>query len=1202
MPAQPPNILFAFADDWGRYASAYRPIEGDNTPNAVLSTPHFDRIAREGALFSNAFVPAPSCTPYHSMLAAGYNALLYTLLLLCLAHPALADEPTLARVSFWIDAQQQQAFARAYDAEVVPLLKERGLIPSAIPTRTAVDGIFSRLWVAADAAAVSAAIQTLSKDPVWLGMVERLSTSFATSEADSTLRYHFGHYSTPAGLGTVSEAGPGIRHGAWRNFDDEDGLGGSAYAVMQDKQGRIWLGYDGALVYDGAQCRAYSRDDGLAANSVHAIHQDTIGNFWFATEEGISHYDGQRFETYTVEDGLTDNNVSSILEDRHGHLWFTTGHFWSRQGRGVSRYDGEKFQNFTSSDGLGADLVWAAAEDRHGHIWFATEAGMSRYDGEDFKTFTAADGLASHSFYSVIEDSEGQLWFGSGRQGVSRYDGEKFVSIAQLSTEGKLPLHPVRAIVEDRQGYLWFGLDGGGISRYDGKEIKTYDTSDGLGATQVQAMIESREGHLWITSWAGGISRYDGLILTNFADDEVMGHGGVKSLGQDTDGDIWLGGLDGRVIRYDGERFEVLADLKSAIFYILQDGRGDMWFATFGNGLTRYDGKNFKTFTSEDGLSSNSLLSLYEERDGTLWIGTYGSGLMRYDGKDFVRFTTRDGLPNDSVFSIYQDTAGLIWIGTIGGVSRYDGEHFSTFDEFPALRHHITEIVQDPAGRMWFAIWGGDPDIVYLEGPDFATITAVDTLKNTAAHRLLRDSKGHWWFSDFGGGVHRFDGTVLASMKRRDGLTDDAIQQVLEDRHGNFWIASSGGINRYRPSEQPPTIRIVAISADSLYASPRQISIASTQDLIRIQFKGGSLTTAPDKFIYRYQLKGYDPEPITTRETEVVYNDLPVGNYTFEVNAVDRDLNYSTAPAQVEVVVHWPYRLLALWCGLALALCGLLVASVSAVRRRRAFLREQQARLQAQEALNRELEEELQMAHDLQMGLMPTQSPQIKGLDMAGRCIPANHVGGDFFQYFQQDGRLTLCLADVTGHAMEAAVPVMMFSGILESEIKYDYTLIDLYTHLNQTLHRKLNNRTYVCFCMGTFDIATRSFRMANAACPYPFHYRAATGDVDELEVGAYPLGARSDSVYTDLETMVGIGDYVVFCSDGIIEAVNKQDDPFGFEQTAQCIRQSALEGLSAKALIDRLIDAVQTFVGEVPQADDMTCVVLRVEENANNN
>jgi len=85
---------------------------------------------------------------------------------------------------------------------------------------------------------------------------------------------------------------------------------------------------------------------------------------------------------------------------------------------------------------------------------------------------------------------------------------------------------------------------------------------------------------------------------------------------------------------------------------------------------------------------------------------------------------------------------------------------------------------------------------------------------------------------------------------------------------------------------------------------------------------------------------------------------------------------------------------------------------------------------EAQRQLIDELEEELQTAHDMQMRLMPTESPQIAGFDIAGRCLPANHVGGDLFQYFPQDGKLAISLADVTGHAMEAAIPMVMFSGM----------------------------------------------------------------------------------------------------------------------------------------------------------------------------
>ena len=252
---------------------------------------------------------------------------------------------------------------------------------------------------------------------------------------------------------------------------------------------------------------------------------------------------------------------------------------------------------------------------------------------------------------------------------------------------------------------------------------------------------------------------------------------------------------------------------------------------------------------------------------------------------------------------------------------------------------------------------------------------------------------------------------------------------------------------------------------------------------------------------------------------------------------------------------------------------------------------------QMQQQLIDELEEELQTAHDMQMSLMPTTSPSIQGFTMSGRCLPANHVCGDFYQYFPRDGRLSVCLADVTGHAMEAAIPVVMFNGILESQMEQGSDLEDLFLRLNRSMYRtRMNSRTFVCFSMGEIDLNSRIMRLANGGCPYPLHFRAATGQVVELQVEAYPLGVREKTNYPIIEVQLEPGDRVVFCSDGAAEAANERDELFSFERMMEAIGEGCRSGLAAEVLIDGVIGDVQAFTGEAPQGDDITLVILEVE------
>ena len=243
---------------------------------------------------------------------------------------------------------------------------------------------------------------------------------------------------------------------------------------------------------------------------------------------------------------------------------------------------------------------------------------------------------------------------------------------------------------------------------------------------------------------------------------------------------------------------------------------------------------------------------------------------------------------------------------------------------------------------------------------------------------------------------------------------------------------------------------------------------------------------------------------------------------------------------------------------------------------------------------NEMLQAELETASQMQMRLMPTDNPSIAGFNIAGRCRPATHVGGDFFQYYPKDqGRLSIAMADVTGHGMQAAIPNVLFSGMLENQMELEVAPEDLVGNLNRSLTRSLEPRTFVCFSLGELDTDLRRIRLVNGGCPYPYHYVAATSEVYEVENSALPLGLRSGSEYAGVDCELAIGDRIVFCSDGIIEAGNADGQLFGFERTRLTVEQLSIQGLSAANMVDAILADVDAFCEGTEQDDDQTIVVI---------
>ena len=234
--------------------------------------------------------------------------------------------------------------------------------------------------------------------------------------------------------------------------------------------------------------------------------------------------------------------------------------------------------------------------------------------------------------------------------------------------------------------------------------------------------------------------------------------------------------------------------------------------------------------------------------------------MSRYDDEGFTTFTTEDGLADVWVLSIAEDREGHLWFGTRGGgVSRYDGKGFTTFTTEDGLAHsRVGSILEDREGSLWFGTEGG---------------------------------------------VGRYDGRVFQSVLKRDGLGSNAVQRIFQDRDGDIWIATEGGVTRYRPGRTSPRVRLTNVVAGRRYDPAEEIRIPSSQKLVIFEFLGRSLTTRPERMAYVYRLEGYDADWRITRGRRAEYQELLLGEYAFQVRAVDRDLNYSE-PVTVPVIIE----------------------------------------------------------------------------------------------------------------------------------------------------------------------------------------------------------------------------------------------------------------------------------------------------------
>ncbi len=255
-----------------------------------------------------------------------------------------------------------------------------------------------------------------------------------------------------------------------------------------------------------------------------------------------------------------------------------------------------------------------------------------------------------------------------------------------------------------------------------------------------------------------------------------------------------------------------------------------------------------------------------------------------------------------------------------------------------------------------------------------------------------------------------------------------------------------------------------------------------------------------------------------------------------------------------------------------------------------------------EQAEKKRLEEELRIAHEIQMSLLPQGPLGVPGLSVTALSVPAREVGGDYYDFFPLDAhRVGVLIADVSGKGTSAALYMAELKGLMLSLSRIHTSPRDLLVAANHIIAEHLDPRSFITMTYALLDLRARTMTYARAGHT-PLIYLSSGGPRPRLQVLApdglvvgltLDTGEMFDRLLREETMPIHEGDLLLLFTDGITEAMNASDEFFGETRLGQLLEQHSQ--LPDEELRERLLREIATFVGDVPQHDDMTLLLLRI-------
>jgi signal transduction histidine kinase/ligand-binding sensor domain-containing protein/DNA-binding response OmpR family regulator len=491
-------------------------------------------------------------------------------------------------------------------------------------------------------------------------------------------------------------------------------------SFLQDHLGNLWVGTYGDLriidLNTGKIKKLDIENPEKSGNNlvVLSIFEDHLQRVWIGTNMGLYLYQWktgklQHFEHDPTDPAsLSNNTIKSITEDTNGNLWVGTY-------EGLDKFlPSGHFRVFRHSDQsthpINNDAVWTIAPEKGGKLWIGTEGGINIYDptSETFKE-VGTDlrnnyRLRGKVVRSLLIDPNGIYWVGTYGGGVGKYDKH----LALFNIKQSNPFDPVglkspivTAFAPYKDDVIFVGTDGAGIQLFNPATglFKPFTLKSKINPSKkgliILSMYRDRGGRVWVGTYQDGLFQIDPKTGSYRQFEENGTPNGISvnkisSLAEDDKGNIWMGTIGKGVDIYNpvSDSFSHInrniANGKSGmklpsndfITVIKRAPDGDIWIGSSGTGIAVYHTKTgtFTQYSRENsGLVDNVIQCMFFAKDQTLWIGT-NQGVSYFDPKTqrFISYGEKDGLANGFVKTILEDNNGLLWFSTDKSISSFD--------------------------------------------------------------------------------------------------------------------------------------------------------------------------------------------------------------------------------------------------------------------------------------------------------------------------------------------------------------------------------------------------------------------------------------------------------------------------------------------------------------------------------------------------